>query len=214
MSRDAYQIEFNDKKIRIDQILAALAEIAREMDLNHKKLMSELKWASKSAINPPKFKDDAPIFEAEVPDELTRDLGVSNEVLRIQPISDRIVQVSITDASLPPERCEEIAIRFAQQIYRKVTGKTVGREQILLSKIACLEGNICECCLKPIEGLPYGCRNCGRTFCYEHRRPETHGCQLNEKLRLPEDASSRHRKTEAGGEYAQPKIIVRRIPCG
>jgi hypothetical protein len=214
MSRDTYQVEFNDGKVRINQILAALAEIAGEMDLSHKRLMSELKWASENAINTPEFKETAPIFETEVPDELTRDLGVSNEVLRIQPISDRIVQVAITDASLPPERCEEIAIRFAQQLYRKITGKDIERWRITVRRIASLEANICEHCLKPLEGLPYRCRNCGRTFCYEHRRPETHGCQLNEKTSPQESSLLKHVEAEKCEGNVRPEVVVRRIPCG
>ena len=214
MSRDTYQIEFIDRRIRVDQILVALNEMAREMDLDHKKLLSELSWVSKNAINPPNFEEGAIIFEAKIPDELTRDLGVSNEVIRVHPVSDGVVQVVITDASLPPGRCEEIAVRFAQQLYGRITGRQVGREGILLKKIASLEVNVCEYCLKPIEGLPYRCRNCGRTFCYDHRRPETHGCPLNEKLRLPEGSPSRHGKPEKFEGRVQPEIIVRKIPCG
>jgi hypothetical protein len=214
MSKYVYQIEFNDEKIKINQILTALAEIAREMDLTHRKLMSELKWSSKGSIIPPKFNDDKPIFEMNVPDELTHDIGVSNEALRIQPINDKMIQVAITDASLPPKKCEELAIKFAQQLYKKITGKAIRREHILLNKIASLEVNICEQCLKALEDLPYRCRYCGRTFCYDHRMPEAHGCQLSEKLRLPENSQGGRREIGKCEKNARPEIIVRKIPCG
>jgi len=189
-------------------------EIAREMEINHKKSMSKIKWTSQSIINPPQFNDEKPIFENTAPPGLTKDIGVLNEVLRIVPVNDNKIQIAITDASLPPTKCEELAINFAQQIYKKVTGKTITKKQILLSKIASLEENICDYCLQPLESLPHKCQNCGRTFCYDHRRPETHGCQSNVKLKLPEENPPKHEKISASKVQIQPKVIVRKIPCG
>ena len=157
MSKETYQIKFNDKKIRIKQMLAALTEIAREMDVNQRKLMSELKWTCENGENPPDFNSGKPIFEAIVPSELTDGEGVSNEIIRILPIDDKTIQIAITDASLPPTKCEEIAIQFTQQLYKKATGKYLDRKKILIKKMASLKENVCEYCLKPLESLPYRC---------------------------------------------------------
>ncbi|MEM1589800.1 MAG: AN1-type zinc finger protein [Candidatus Bathyarchaeia archaeon] len=216
MSKETYQIQFNDKKIKINQILTALMEIAKEMDINSKKVMSELEWASENQVSPPNFDVETPIFEATIPDELTKDIGVSKETVRIIPINDKTIQIVITDASLPPTKCQEIAIQFTQQLYKKATGKTLNKKQILLKKTATLQANICEHCLKPLESLPHTCQICGRTFCYDHRRPETHGCQTNIKTKtigenVLETPRTTTQKTRA---YNKPKIVIQKIPCG
>ena len=214
MSKETYQIKFNDKKIRIKQMLAALTEIAREMDVNQRKLMSELKWTCENGENPPDFNSGKPVFEAIVPSELTDGEGVSNEIIRILPIDDKTIQIAITDASLPPTKCEEIAIQFTQQLYKKATGKYLDRKKILIKKMASLKENVCEYCLKPLESLPYRCRKCGRTFCFDHRRPETHGCHLNIKPKPSGETSSKHESMSASKKQIRPKAVICKLLCG
>lgn len=216
MSKETYQIQFNDKKIKINQILTALMEIAKEMDANSKKIMSELKWASENQINPPNFNIETPIFEATIPDEPTRDAGVSKETIRVIPINDKTIQIAITDASLPPTKCQEIAIQFTQQLYKEATGKTLNTKQILIKKTATLQANICELCLKPLESLPHTCQNCGRTFCYDHRRPENHGCQPSAKTKTKQENMPKPPQTTTQRTHIshKPKIVIQKIPCG
>lgn len=214
MSRGTYEIKFNDEKIKIQKILAALMEMSKEMDKNSKKLIKELNWTPKDQINPPKFDVEIPIFEAIIPDELTKDVGVTKEVMRISPVDDKTIQIVITDASLPPEKCQEIAIQFTQQLYKKATGKTLRREQILIKNIANLEENICEYCLKPLEDLPHTCKQCGRTFCYNHRRPETHGCQPTTKIEFQEEKVLKKQKNYTSKELNKPKATLQKLPCG
>lgn len=217
LSKDTYQIQYNDTKIQIDQILSALNEIARELDRAAKVSLSKLDWVPRASTEPvqkPEFDVDKPIFEAMVPPEFTKDVHVSNEILRIAPLDDKTIQVTITDASIPPSKCGEIAIDFAGRLYEKATGMKITREQMMLKNIASLSENICEHCLQRIEGLPHACKVCGRTFCYDHRRPETHGCQLKVRLDQPEQPIMKKRQLEPQKNLAQPKVIVQKIPCG
>lgn len=216
MSKETYQIQFNDRKIKINQILNALMEIAEEMDETSKKLMRELEWASVNRVSPPNFDVEASIFEATIPDELTKDAGISKETIRILPINDKTIQIAITDASLPSTKCQEIAIQFTKQLYKKATGKTLDTKQILIKKTASLQINICEHCLKSLESLPYTCQVCGRTFCYDHRKPETHGCQTNIRIKTPEGSMPKNPQTttKKTQDHQKPKIVVYKVPCG
>ena len=217
MSKDTYQIQFNDTKIRIEQMLSALNEIARQLDRAAKVSLSKLDWVPRANTQPvqkPEFDVDKPIFEATVPPELTKDVHVSNEILRIAPLDDKTIQVTITDASIPPSKCEEIAIDFAGRLYEKATGMKLGREEMMLKNIARLSENICEHCLQSIEGLPYVCKVCGRTFCYDHRRPETHGCQQKVRLDQSEQPIVKHEQCKPQKKSTKPKVIVQKIPCG
>jgi len=216
LSKDTYQIRYNDTKIQIDQILSALNEIARELDRAAKVSLSKLDWVPRASTEPvqkPEFDVDKPIFDAMVPPEFTKDVHVSNEILRIAPLDDKTIQVTITDASIPPSKCGEIAIDFAGRLYEKATGMKITRERMMLKNIASLSENICEHCLQRIEGLPHACKVCGRTFCYDHRRPETHGCQLKVRVDQPERPIVKQQQ-KPQKNLAQPKVIVQKIPCG
>jgi hypothetical protein len=217
VSKGTYQIQYNDTKIKVDQIFSALNEIARQMDHARKKSLSKIKWAPKTNVNfaqTPQFDVDKPIFEVSVPPEFTDDVNVSNEALRVIAINDNTVQVVITDASIPPGKCEKIAIDFAGRLYEKATGMKIAREQMMLKNIASLSENICEHCLQHIEGLPYACKVCGRTFCYDHRRPETHGCQLKVRSDQPKQPIMKKQQLKPQKKSAQPRVTVQKIPCG
>jgi len=217
MSKGTYQIQYNDTKIQIDQILSALNEVARQLDRAAKVSLSKLNWVPKASTEPfqkPEFDVDKLIFEAIVPPEFTKDTHVSNEILRIVPLDDKTIQITITDASIPPSKCGEVAIDFAERLYEKATGMKITREQMMLKNIANLSANICEQCLQYIEGLPHVCKVCGRTFCYDHRRPETHGCQLKVKLDQPEQPTVKQQELKPRKESAQPRVIITKIPCG
>jgi hypothetical protein len=217
LSKDTYQIQYNDTKIKIQQMLSALNEIARELDRSAKVSLSKINWVSRTnaeQFQKPEFDADKPIFETVAPPEFTKDVHVSNEILRIVPLNDKTVQVTITDASIPPSKCEEIAIDFAGRLYEKATGTKILREQMMLKNIATLSENICEYCLQPIEGLPHACKVCGRTFCYDHRRPETHGCQLKVRVDQPQQPVKHQQQAKHPEQMAQPKVVVQKIPCG
>lgn len=216
MSKGTYQIEYDNTKIKADQIMSALNEIAKQIDAPKKSHLSQLNWLPKVDIEPtrrPRFDVDKPVFEAPVPPEFTKDVHVFNEVLRVVPINDKTIHVVVTDASIPPSKCEEIAIDFARRLYEKATGVKITKEQILVNNVAGLPANICEHCLQSIEGLPNACKVCGRTFCYDHRRPETHGCQLKIALGQPQ-LSTVKQQHESQIKTTQPRVIIRRIHCG
>jgi hypothetical protein len=217
LSRGTYQIEYKDTKIRVDQILSVLNEIARQMDHARKESLSKVEWIPKKAVDfgqMPQLGADETIFELSVPAESAGGLNVSKEILRIIPIRGNTVQVAITDASVSPSECEKMAIDFAKRLHEKATGRKISEEQISLWNIASLATNICEHCLQNIEGLPRTCKVCGRTFCYDHRRPETHGCQLKVRSDHPEETVKRHQQLKAEQQSDQPRVTIRRIPCG
>jgi len=190
-------------------------EIAKEMDDTSKKLISELKWSSENQTTAPDFNINMPIFKTKISEELTKDAGVTNETIRILPINNKTIQVAITDASLPSEKCEQIAIEFAKQLYEKATGKTLTKKQILIKKTATLQENICEYCLKPLDSLPYQCPYCRRTFCYDHRKPENHGCQpkIKTKPKSAEQTKPKNDIINPSKSQSKPKIIIRKLPC-
>jgi|GEM_PF-5312464 len=205
--------------VSMKQILFVLREIAKEMEIARKTSLATLEWVkSKENINIPTINVDLPIFEVKLPSEFTNDIGISNEILRIAPIDDRRTQIVITDANLQREKCEEIAVDFAQRLYEKVTGKKIDRSMIRIERVATLAGKICEYCLQKIDEIPYTCKLCRRTFCYKHRRPETHGCGIKprgvEKGTPIASESYSSLATEESESEHTPRIIVRRLPCG
>lgn len=44
---------------------------------------------------------------------------------------------------------------------------------------------ICYYCNKPISGMPYVCRKCGKKFCGNHQIPESHKCSGLVKITIP-----------------------------
>jgi len=216
LSKGTYQIEYDNTKIKAEQIMSALNDMAKQIDAPQKSHLSQLNWVPKVDNEPtrqPRFDVDRPVFEAPVPPEFTKDVHVFNEVLRVVPINDKTIHVVVTDASIPPSKCEEIAIDFARRLHEKATGVKITKEQILMSNVAGLPGNICEHCLQPIEGFPNACKVCGRTFCYDHRRPETHGCQLKIASGQPQLPTVKQQH-ESHAKPTQPRVIIRRIHCG
>jgi hypothetical protein len=203
--------------VSMKQMLSALGEVAREMEVARRASLAALEWArSEGNINIPMIDVDLPIFEAKLPPEFTKDSGISNEIIRAVPINDREVQIIITDASLQPKKCEEIAVDFAQRLYEKATGERIDRSMILVKGIATLSGKICEHCLREIDGPPYVCKVCGRTFCYDHRRPETHGCGVKPRVveEEPRISPVTHPSSAAEESGNTPRVVVRRLPCG
>ncbi|MGQ9514581.1 MAG: AN1-type zinc finger domain-containing protein [Thermoproteota archaeon] len=220
MSRTMFQIEYGDSGIRLEEIFSVMTEIAREMDLASRTTISMLNWirsTSPKCIEDVCSNIDKPIFEVKVPLEFKKGASVSEEILRVIPLNDNAIQVMITDASLSPKKCEDVAVDFAQRLYEKATGKKIRRDQILIKGTASLAENICEHCLQKVEGFPYVCKICRRTFCYEHRRPETHGCQLK-RMEEETEPPARHLTTVhqpiADSEKTRPAVTVKRIPCG
>jgi hypothetical protein len=191
----------------MEDINRTLQEIARRATESEKERFKQIPWVPKEN----EFKvweKPSDLFEVSLPPEYTSDTDVTKETIRIIPQRDHI-QISITDASLPPSKCEEIAIKFSKLLYEKATGKRISSDQILVKNIAGLPVNICEHCLQEIEGLPYVCRVCGRTFCYQHRKPETHGCQVQTKVRVDLQIPRKRKTSEH-----KPRVVIRKIPCG
>lgn len=44
----------------------------------------------------------------------------------------------------------------------------------------------CSYCKRPIEGLPYRCKYCGKVYCVEHHLPENHECEGLQMAKSPD----------------------------
>ncbi len=44
----------------------------------------------------------------------------------------------------------------------------------------------CSYCNRPIEGLPYRCKYCGKVYCVEHHLPENHECEGLQMAKSPD----------------------------
>lgn len=217
MSGTAYLVEFAGQASSaiVNKALSILREISKEMELSRKARLANLGWTkAEKMVNSPILDVNKPIFEVTVSPRLTSDVNVSREILRVSPIDDKSLHVVITDASLPPKKCEEIALEFAKTLYEKTTGEKIDDRMIHVEKVATLSERICEHCLQVIEGFPYVCKACGRTFCYDHRQPESHGCRR--QPHIIEEANTQYTSSSPveGRSEEAPKIIIRRVPCG
>jgi len=217
MSGTAYLVEFTGQASSaiVEKARSILREISEEMELSRKTRLANLGWTkAEKLINTPILDVNKPIFEVIVPPRMTNDVNISREILRVSPINDRSLHVVITDASLPPKKCEEIALEFAKTLYEKTTGEKIDDKLIHIERVATLSERICEHCLQVIEGLPYACKVCGRTFCYDHRQPESHGCRR--QSHVIEETNTQYTSSSPVESQCReaPKIVLRRVPCG
>jgi hypothetical protein len=198
------------------KVLSTLREIAKEMDGVRKAGLAALEWVSVEDITDRVVLNvDEPVYEVTVSSSLTNDVKVSREVLRVYPVDERRFQVIMTDASLPLRKCEEVVVEFAKGLYEKATGEKIDNRMVRVQRVAALLGRVCEHCLQTIPELPYTCKVCGRVFCYEHRRPESHGCGHPYNM-AQEEASTQHNNPSSADSNSEdlPRIVISKVLCG
>jgi hypothetical protein len=206
---------------RLREELRRQQRMEKERLERRRKVSEKVEWIETSAeFEVPE--DFADFAEIRVPDELTRDAGIFDESVFVSPGKDDLsINLTVFDVNVPEEKCEEIAVKFAQEIYRKATGKEIPEDAISIQPIARLKHPVCQHCLNPIPDFVYRCPACKRSFCYAHRRPESHGCTRNSRSQkngitgFAGKSAGKERKTGiAGAKSKAPKIIIQKIPCG
>lgn len=224
MSRNYYRVYLNKtsrRKKRINKsIITALNELnARRVSSTASQRVQRANWNpisnSDGAVQsnqPPAFDPPKELYELDIPKELTEPYGISNERVLISIDKDKM-DILLTDASMPAEKCGEIVAEVVSKVYEKATGKRLDRSQVAIRPYARLSGSLCEHCLESVDGQPYRCRVCGRCFCYLHRAPETHGCVADQK-NTAETMVTAPIKSAKAPVRAKPKLILQRVPCG
>jgi len=218
MSRYSYDISFRRADVRVEELMRiaqrSVTQTASAVQPKRREAFAGLQWTPVSVHTFEGLQVPTALFEVKLPNEFTEDVGVKDEKA-IVSIGENSIRVTITDASLPSKRCDEVAVKVAQTIYERATGKSIPLSRIILKPTHQLLKNICEHCMQTLDTFPYRCNVCGRCFCYEHRNPETHGCHIGQKVSIPEKARTEttpvRRRLESSG---RPRIVVQSVPCG
>ena len=224
MSKNYYRIYLKKTSKRQEKINRSLLVALNE--LNARRLNNDASQKVRRAAWTPVHKPDTPaqsnqpiavdppkeMYELDIPKELTEPYGTSNERALISIDKDKI-DILLTDASIPTEKCGEIVADVVSKMYEKATGKRLDRSQIAVRPYAHLSGSLCEHCLESIDSQPYRCRVCGRCFCYLHRAPETHGCAADQKTTTETIVTTPAESAKAPTQI-KPKLIIQRVPCG
>lgn len=218
MSKFSYDVSFYRTDVRVKELLRiaqrSMTQTATVVQPERREAVAGLQW---TAVRVDTFGDvqvPTTLFEVKLPNEFTEDVGVKDEKALVS-IGEHSIRVTITDASLPSNRCDEVAVKVAQRIYQQATGEPISRSRVFLNPTHVLLKNICEHCMQTLDTFPYRCNVCGRCFCYDHKNPEAHGCHVNQKISISEKARTekthRSRSVEA---HRKPRVMVQRVPCG
>jgi hypothetical protein len=217
VSKSIYTVDFDTSDVirEIERIRDELEQTSKEIERNRRERLAKLDWKPVTRqigdVQIP-----AKMFEVAVPPEFTEDAGIKGETALVS-IEEHGIRVMLTDASLPAQKCDGIAARLAKKLYEDATGVTLRPDQVIVRPMGSTITTICEHCKEAVEGFPYRCAVCGRCFCYDHKSPTAHGCQLKQKTmaeeqaRVPKRAS---RPSAKRSEPAKPSVVVTRLPCG
>lgn len=217
MSKSIYTVDFDSSDVirEIERIRAELDRTSREIERNRRDRLAKLDW---KPVNRQIGDVQIPsrMFEVTLPPDFTEVAGIKGETALVS-IEDHGIRVMLTDASLPAQKCDGIVTRLAKKLYEDAIGLTLRPDQVIVRPMGSTITTICEYCKEAVDGFPYRCAACGRCFCYEHKSPTAHGCQLKQKTvteeqpRAPKQASSHSAKRS---ESAKPSVIVTKVPCG
>ncbi len=215
MSSRSYRVSFVDaeEERRIREEIERLMKQEHERIQKRRKILSKLEWAQESTE---KLNLSNRFAEVKVPHEWTREEGILNESLFVGKTKEGI-DIAIFDQNLPEGKCEEIVSKFSREIYKKATGREASEDSVSVQPIVRLKHPVCQHCFNPIKNFTYKCPVCGRGFCYSHRRPESHGCsqkQMKEKSELTKKQKFIKKEKEPESKSKNPKIIIKKVPCG
>lgn len=218
MSKFSYDVSFYGTDIRLEELMRiaqrSMTQTATVVQPDRREALEGLQWTPVSVHTFEDVRAPATLFEVKLPNEFTEDVGVKDEKALVS-IGEHSIRVTITDASLPSKRCDEVAVKIAQRIYEQATGKPIALSRILLKPTHVLLKNVCEHCMQTLDTFPYRCKICGRCFCYDHKNPEIHGCQTSHKIAVSEKTRIRHTRRSKHTEHpTRYRVKVQRIPCG
>ena len=209
MSSTMYQVRFTSPVVN-QSVLHALREQPRqEVPRWKEQALAKLDWRPAAAEG---FQVPAGLLEFHVPDAWTEPLQIRNEKLLVSAKEDHLTVV-LSDGNLKEERCEEVVRRFVQELHKQATRRALKEDDIELSPIGVLVHYACECCSQSITDCRYTCPVCGRCFCYDHRRAETHGC----KRRVEAAGLSSPRGAQpcrVAAARPRSKVLISRVRCG
>lgn len=210
MSSRSYGVAFTNSGVNRKVVQAVQTRAARRVSERRRKILSRLEWRP---ICDNEFSVPEELLEVEVPDEWTAEGNVRREKMVVSASGDGLT-VILSDNNLPEKTCEKVVRLFVQELHMRVTGKHLSDDEIEVSPLAMLMHRVCEFCSERIIGPSYSCPVCRRCFCYEHRRPETHGCSRNKKNRgrvLQTNPSARVSSSRCG---RRPVVVINKVPCG
>jgi hypothetical protein len=218
VSKSIYTVTFDTSDVirEIERIKDQLERTSIEVGQNRRNKLAGLDWrpVSRQFGN---VQIPARMFEITVPPEFTEDAGIRGETALVS-IQEHGISMTLTDASLPTTKCDEVAARLAKKIYEEATGITLRPEQVVVRATGIMASTICEYCKEAVESFPYRCRICGRCFCYDHKNPTIHGCQVKAKAENEDQGRNRttrpSRAATKSENQTRPSVIVTRVPCG
>lgn len=213
MSGRMYSISYiSDEERRIRAAIQERLRKEQEKREKRQKVLSKLDWTQTTSED---FKLPEQFTEIEIPASDMED-GLDSDVpVFVSSSEETGISLSILDHTLPDGKCEEIASKFAQDIYRNAVGEEIPKDNILIQPIARLKHPVCQHCLKIILDFPYQCPVCEKVYCYPHRRPESHGCSRPKNTtKTSHRKKTQSRKNQSSRKSNQPKVIIREIPCG
>jgi hypothetical protein len=218
LSRLSYDVAFDGTDVDLTELMRlvhqSMTQTATPVGRERRDVLARLQWTPVSVEGFEGVHVPTSLFEVKLPNESTEDVGIKDEKALVS-VGRHNIRITITDASLPSGKCDEVTVKVAQRIYEEAMGKPIPRSHILLRPTHVLSKTICECCLQPLDTFPYRCHLCGRCFCYDHKNPENHGCgvdrkiTISEKPRVEKAARSRHI-----GSATRYEVVVQRVPCG
>lgn len=152
-------------------------------------------------------------FQVELPAGWTAPEGVSREKMLVSAGEDGL-RIVLTDASLPPERCAELVMRFVKVCHKKATGQELRDDEIEVTRSAILREFVCEHCCREVKGYPFACPICGRSFCYTHRQPAAHECSEGADRSDSTHTAQELRPDDAALSAEHPRVVIGRHLCG
>jgi hypothetical protein len=157
------------------------------------------------------------MLEVPVPENLTGP-AVLNETLLVKAVNESELLITVTDASLRRQQCDNIVRDLAVRLYEKGTGRKVVADEVKVETVGVLVYSICQHCRSEIHGLPHRCSHCGRAFCSNHATPSEHQCAIAATVPAGTigQATSAHTSNAKPQSATKPQtqIKVERVPCG
>ncbi len=209
MSRRAYKVKYTKAQVNEKARKLATRKLPVRVPTPKQKALSKLHWLP---VQNEEFTTPEDLREVEVPDEWTAEDGTRKEKVLVSADKEGLT-VIVSDANLKEGSCERIVRNFAGLVYKEVTGEELREDEVDLSPFAMFRHTICEFCGEQTEGNSFTCPVCKRCFCYDHRSPESHGCNREKSRGETVEFGSKASRSDSGKER-RTTVAIRKIFCG